>query len=101
MTQPANQQYAPSISLIKAEARQVESNWGQYCRQKGVTLSSSSWATTPAGSACVTLTSQATSGNTATVIVTASSEDSCYVDNKATMSNGEILIRRFPVYVGA
>jgi hypothetical protein len=100
MAQPQNQQYAPSVNLIYGEARQVESNWGEYCRQKSVTVSSSEWLTSPTGATCITLSGQSLSGNTATVLATtAYHDDSCYLDNVATMSNGEKLIRRFPVYI--
>lgn len=99
MTQPNNKQYAPSVALIKDEVRQLESNWGQYCRQKACTLASSTWETVPANATAVAISSQTTSGNIGYCLVTAVLDtDSCYVDNKATMSNGEVLIRRFPVY---
>lgn len=99
MGQPSNLQYQPSLTLIKGEARKVEANWGQYCRQKSVTLSSSSWSTTPTSVNCITTSDATISGNIATITATATqSTDSCYLDNKATMSNGEILIKRFPIY---
>lgn len=84
-------------TVIKGETVKLGIDWNGYLGwRSSATVSSSAWATEDGN---ITLSSATNSGGVTGTTVAASSVGEAIVKNTATLSNGEILVRKFRLSV--